>query len=295
MVQQSFGGEHTNHKLEIIEHYLKLYSTALKNQPFDRIYIDAFAGTGEVPQKSHTHNASLLFESYENEEQAVIKGSAQRAMDLKNPFKRYIFIETKRSNIKELQERFSKHARFARCEFKQKDANIALQEICENTDWKENRAVVFLDPFGNHVAWDTIETLAATKAIDLWYLFPSGNGVFRQVSKEGEIHKTHIASIDKLYGNTNWQNLFIKREFIEDLFGGNEKVSRNVTVSSATELMIYQMKQVFKGGVLDQWVSLGKNKGYPEFSLIFAWANPSESACRLARILGKQVLKVSED
>ncbi len=39
--------------------------------------------------------------------------------------------------------------------------------------------MVFLDPYGMQVEWSTIEALAATKAIDLWYLFPLGVGVAR--------------------------------------------------------------------------------------------------------------------
>ncbi len=33
-------------KLRILERYLDAYTTALKNQPFKLMYIDAFAGTG---------------------------------------------------------------------------------------------------------------------------------------------------------------------------------------------------------------------------------------------------------
>ena len=42
----SFGGPWTQEKLEILRRYLDAYTTALKNQPFDLWYIDAFAGSG---------------------------------------------------------------------------------------------------------------------------------------------------------------------------------------------------------------------------------------------------------
>jgi hypothetical protein len=32
-------------------------------------------------------------------------------------------------------------------------------------DWQRHRAIVFLDPFGMQVGWDTIALLAETKAI----------------------------------------------------------------------------------------------------------------------------------
>jgi len=297
MVQKTFGGDHTNKKLEIIERYLKAYTQALKNLEWcHTMYIDAFAGSGEVPQKRKSKVRIDLFteKDSDEEEQIVFKGSAQRAMNLPSPFSSYKFIDKKQSNIQELENRFRDHQHFNKCEFIQGDANQKLRDICEQTDWKKTRAVIFLDPFGNQAAWNTIVMLAETKAVDLWYLFPSGHGVFRQVSKIGGIDPSHVDSINKIYGNTNWQRLFTKKEISHDLLGINEKIVRNVTPDSATTLMINQMKDIFAGGVLDQWVPLGRNGSYTNYSLIFAWANPSKPACDLARRLGQAVIKASE-
>lgn len=41
-----FGGPWTDRKLAILSKYLNAYSTALSSQPFEKLYIDAFAGTG---------------------------------------------------------------------------------------------------------------------------------------------------------------------------------------------------------------------------------------------------------
>ena len=46
--KQKFGGPWTIEKLNILSAYLDFYVTALKNQPFKKIYIDAFAGTGKI-------------------------------------------------------------------------------------------------------------------------------------------------------------------------------------------------------------------------------------------------------
>ena len=42
----AFGGAWTERKLSVVRRYLENYAQALKNQSFERIYIDAFAGTG---------------------------------------------------------------------------------------------------------------------------------------------------------------------------------------------------------------------------------------------------------
>ena len=54
------------------------------------------------------------------------------------------------------------------------DANTAVQRICASTNWHNNRAVLFLDPYGMQVSWETLAAVAATKAIDLWMLYPPG-------------------------------------------------------------------------------------------------------------------------
>ena len=46
MATSSFGGPWTEQKLEILRRYLDAYTTALKGQGFQLIYIDAFAGAG---------------------------------------------------------------------------------------------------------------------------------------------------------------------------------------------------------------------------------------------------------
>ena len=44
--EHGFGGPWTEEKLDRVTQYLHAYTTALKKQPFQLMYIDAFAGTG---------------------------------------------------------------------------------------------------------------------------------------------------------------------------------------------------------------------------------------------------------
>lgn len=159
------------------------------------------------------------------------------------------------------------------------DANSALQAFCAERDWKKRRAVVFLDPFGNQVEWATIETIAATKAIDLWYLFPAGLGVHRQIGRDGTVHYTHAASLDRIFGTSAWKQAFIEEGDSEpDLFELQDRRSiKTATPASVTQFMIQRMNTVFRGGVLEEWLQLGP-KGHHSYSLLFAWANPSPGA-----------------
>lgn len=281
---QRFGGRHTDEKLKKLQHYLDRYTTALKNQNFRLVYFDAFAGTGGIEIGD---DAPLL--QHQDDYRLFIQGSAHRALEFGSAFDEYMFVEKSRKKVRELVEL---RAQFPvvkdRVKILQADANEALLEFCARTNWQKTRAVVFLDPYGNQVDWRTIEAIAKTQAIDLWYLFPAGLGVYRQIAKHG-VHETHEASLDKIFGTTKWRDVFIKVRPVDDLFGAHESVVKQATVKSITKFMAARMKTVFKGGVLDQWLPLG-SRGIHMYSLMFAWANPGEKA-KLAGKLAAAVLR----
>lgn len=281
-----FGSKHTQTKLEALEEYLRIYTTALKNQPFRLIYFDAFAGTGDI---QIADSDATLLESVD-EYSPFVEGSVLRALKFGNAFHRYIFVDQDRAKVQQLERLRAEHEDIAnRIEVQQGDANKELERFCMETDWKSNRAVVFLDPYGNHVSWETIETMANTNAIDLWYLFPAGLGVYRQISSSGIVHKSHEASLDRLFGTTEWRNAFIEKQAVPDLFGEREGQEKRATVESVTRFMADRMKTVFKGGVVDEWLPLG-SRGIHMYSLMFAWANPDPKA-QLAGKLARAVFR----
>jgi three-Cys-motif partner protein len=100
----SFGGKWTQEKLEKVGNYLQTYSTALKNQSFRRIYVDAFAGTGYVNFKEKQNNQMLFPEFEETEVKEFVKGSAQIALNVIPPFDEYIFIEKDENRFSELEK-----------------------------------------------------------------------------------------------------------------------------------------------------------------------------------------------
>jgi three-Cys-motif partner protein len=288
MPQKAFGGAHTTDKLDRLESYLKAYLDVFKNQSWvHTVYFDAFAGTGQIPTSGSDPLLPL-----DNVGKAFIVGSARRALGLDNSFNEYIFVEKARAKAKELERLKAEYPDQAdRIGIVNQEANSALRAFCAERDWKRCRAVVFLDPFGNQVEWTTIEAIAATKAIDLWYLFPAGLGVHRQIKKDGTVHYTHARSLDRILGTSEWNQAFVgEEEGLPDLFEERGRRSAKlVTPASATRFMIERMKSVFKGGVLDEWLQLGP-RGHHSYSLLFAWANPSRGAAKAGKI-AKAVMK----
>ena len=162
MRAQRFGNAHTEKKLQLVAHYLECYATALKNQRFERLYIDAFAGTGAWTKRNKSSEPQLPLLDVDD----IKEGSARRALRVEPPFDRYIFIEKSRrksSALRRLGQEFPALAHSI--EVVTKDANEALWELCRRTDWRKSRAVVFLDPFGFEVRWETVETFTHQTAL----------------------------------------------------------------------------------------------------------------------------------
>ena len=281
---QKFGSTHTEDKLEKLEAYLERFTLVLKNHPFKLVYFDAFAGTPEIDIGADA-SPSLLVEDV----QPFRDGSSKRALKFGDKFEKYIFVDSKRSNVRELESLKANFPAIAqRIDIRYSEANTEIQKFCAN--WpKGQRAVVFLDPFGNQVAWETVVAIAETKAIDLWYLFPAGLGVHRQISKSGS-HEGREQSLDRLFGTKDWREKFVESRDATDLFGAATARSKVATPKSITLYMIDRMKSVFRGGVLDEWLPLGSN-GRHSYSLIFACANPDPKAHELALRLARGVLR----
>jgi three-Cys-motif partner protein len=99
-------------------------------------------------------------------------------------FDEYVFIERSPEYVAELKLLRDKfHEKADKIIIVRQEANSFIRQWCGETDWRKTRAVVFLDPYGMQVEWKTIETIAYTKAIDLWILFPLGQAVNRLLIK----------------------------------------------------------------------------------------------------------------
>lgn len=216
MEPQPFGDRHTVQKLETVERYLQAYVTALKFAPFELLYIDACAGSGSSVPKSALELAHSTQSSLEGfsvpvaDTDSIIVGSAIRALGVKPAFHRYLLNDTKQSNVDALRNSIQReHAHIEnRVEITKLDANQMLCEICRSYNWRETRAVVFLDPFGLQIKYETLEMLGKTRAVDLWYLVPVF-AMYRQVSGDGEINLDGGPRVDAALGTRAWRDVAV--------------------------------------------------------------------------------------
>ncbi len=223
----------------------------------------------------------------------IIVGSAVRALGVEPPFHRYLFNDVKRSNVdalkKAVEDKFT-HLK-ERVEITQMDANRMLQEMCLSYNWRNTRAVVFIDPFGLQIDYKVLQMLGQTKAVDLWYLVPVF-AMYRQVSGKGQINPDGGPRVDAALGTAAWRDVaVVHEEGPIDLFNQPHlRSKRAVDVAWFEKIAKSRIGEAFGGRVLDETLPLGRN-GIQEFSLMFAWANPSKRADELARRLAQAVLK----
>jgi three-Cys-motif partner protein len=273
----SFGGPWNQRKLGVVREYLKLYATALKNQSFHRIYIDAFAGTGDRTDKRRETLPLLDLPEFD----AVAKGSARLALEVEPPFHRYILIEraTRRaSELTGLKTEFPSR----NVEIINADANDAIAELCETTSWPGTRGVVFLDPYGLQVTWDTLVAIARTEALDVWILFPSGMGLNRLLTKSGDIRPEWQETLDRSLGTKEWRSAFYRSEEDDDLFDGpRSKTVKDANPMKLEKFYLDRLRTIFPT-VMSKCVRLTNSKDQTMYLLCFASANPSPKVKALA-------------
>jgi three-Cys-motif partner protein len=152
----------------MLERYFSAFNTALKNKAFKRVYIDGFAGSGDFQHTVGSEKRTLFGE--EGEPVDVHAGSARRALRATPPFDEIILIEQNRKFAESLESLIAAEGHDnARVE--RGDVNEVLRDICRLANWRRRRGVIFLDPFGMHVDWSTLQLIAETQALDLWFLF----------------------------------------------------------------------------------------------------------------------------
>lgn len=283
----------TKDKLEKIEAYLGAYLTALKNQNFALEYIDAFAGTGYVTRKVEM-SAESLFDSEETIKlRDFIDGSARVALRTDPPFSKYRFIEKHRERSRELEKLKIEFPHLANSiEVICGDANTEVQRLC-STDWiaAGRRGVMFLDPYGTQVTWETIKAIANTQAIDLWILFPLGT-VNRLLNRDGRIREGRTRRLDLLFGEELWFDTVYQKLETSSLFGEETAIAyhkSNDPFGSVTGYFINRLRTIF-ASVAENPLIMKNSSNSPIFLLCFAAGNPkgAQIAVRIAtHILGK--------
>jgi three-Cys-motif partner protein len=288
-LHHQFGGSWSQKKLVALEKYLKAYITIFKSNPraarLITNYVDAFAGTGYRNREDVDRVPGFFDEPYEKESLDLQKGSALIALETEPKFDRYLFIDKKHEHVAELaklKERFIEIKDRIRIEVG--DANDVIQKWCQETDWNENRAVVFIDPYGMEVEWSSVEALAQTKGVDLWILFPLGVAVNRLLTKNKIPTGAWADRLSRFFGTDEWKDEFYREKESATIFGLERVISKKANFQAINNFFADRLRSIFPG-VCDKPLELRNSKNVPIFLLYFASSNPkgAPTAVRIAR------------
>lgn len=279
MGKHEFGGDWTTDKLERVRKYLCAYMTIFKGNPqarfFTTIYVDAFAGTGHrTDSAKRAGGTAALDDATDPEAESFKKGSARIALEVDPSFDRFVFIERDADRVRELEalrDHFPNKAEGIRVE--QGDANALLKQWCQETDWSRHRAVVFLDPYGMQVDWQTLEALAGTQAIDLWLLFPLGVAVNRLLTRAGPPPDEWGKALTRIFGTTDWVKLFYPKKQEVMLWGPEETQRREATLEAIGCFFLARLETIF-ARVAANPLPLLNSTNTPIYLLCFAAGNP---------------------
>lgn len=281
--RHEFGSQHTLQKLRMLEKYLPAYTTALKFQRFKLHYIDAFAGTGNCDIKVGPSD----------EDRVSILGSAQIAMKCLPPFHRMVFVEQNKRHVDALRAMTDRYVGRA-VDIFAGDANLELPRILRALDVRHDRAVVFLDPYGMNLYWDTLVEVARTKLADVWYLFPL-SGMYRQAARDAaDIDEDKAAALTRMLGTDAWRTEFYREKRQVSLFGEEPGFERTAGPMQMLDWVTEKLGTTFAGlegpKIFYQTMPNG-SIGAPLFGLYFLVSNDSPRAVGLAKKIARDIFK----
>lgn len=287
-----FGGVWTELKLRAISDYLAFYTRALQHRPspetpFQKWYIDAFAGTGERTEERTL--GGLLEGVPTRRERYQLEGSARRALRVEPPFQHYVFVEASPKRFRALERLKQEYpAKDIRCLCG--DANTELKALFKSPPWTVGnpqsglqRAVVFLDPYGMNVRWATLKLLAETKRADVWYLFPLHAALRQLAHQHGAVDESKRAALTEIFGTADWENEFYQAsEQAKDLFDLAEPSRHRVADPDRVEMYARRrLQSIFT--FVSEPIPLLARHGLRQFSLFLASGNPRPQAIDLIR------------
>ncbi|MBI1321215.1 MAG: three-Cys-motif partner protein TcmP [Candidatus Hydrogenedens sp.] len=291
MTEHRFGGDWTRDKLDRFGNYLAPFTTALKNTGFELIYMDAFAGSGEITLASDAAEQDIeLFQDEVSAGDDLTEGSVVRALRTDPPFARYYFIEKDRHRASALQRIVQSYPHLSTTILIE-DANVAIPRLCEEINWRTSRAVLFLDPYGMQMNWSTIEAVAKTGKIDTWLLLPYASAINRMLRRDGKLPESWEAKLNTFFGTDEWKNRCYRSspQFELDFVDESPEVQKMWNLEDILSFCIVRLDSVFEY-VYPEPKVLRTKDGHELFALCFACGN--KAGARVAKKIVDHIMRM---
>lgn len=249
---------------------------------FRTVYIDAFAGAGAAQlRQGEVASRESLFETVRDQDEGVrevIAGSPRRALELATPFDQYVFVEQapdRLALLEGLKREFDPVLGPDRIRVRRGDCNAYLTDLlARGVNWKVWRGVVFLDPFGMHVPWDTVRRLGETGAIEVFINFPLQMCIQRFLRTDALIPPRDVERLDSYFGDHGWYAQCYEAK--TDMFGAVRAVKRRD--ANARLLEWYRARLANHFGYVSKPGLITNRAGGPLYYLLHAGPNATGSS-----------------
>ncbi len=180
-------------KYRILNCFVDIFSTGMKNVMDKRVYIDLFAGAGRAKIR-------------ENEQ--VVGTSATIALSVKKPFDKYIFCEQDEKKLSALEKRIERDFKERKVVCLHGDSNELVDQIKKEIPTKGKvLSFCFVDPFGINIDFETIKKLSKSIKMDFLILLA--------ISMDANRNRDYYTSeksdkLDRFFGGREWRVEFQK-------------------------------------------------------------------------------------
>ena len=206
-------GPWAREKLQALGEYLGFYTTTLKKQGWvkSRTFVDAFAGAGQArvrraaPSGMDDLLAAVMAEPLDTDAEQYIRGSPRVALDIPNRFDRYVFVERDPGRAADLERLRVEYGETRLIDVRQGTAQQEIDALLKGDLGKPGHlGVVFLDPFGMQVPWETVRALAATGRVEIIINFALGMAIQRVLARSAEFGPGWHEALNRLFGTADW-------------------------------------------------------------------------------------------
>lgn len=281
----NWGGPWTEKKLEAFSKYVWSYLTIMSKYPFwQTIYFDGFAGSGSREKQKNVDLMQQL--KITEEEEQTYQGAAERVLGLQDlGFDFYYFIDKKQTSLQKLKFKLDEKFSDKTIVYRSGDANIQINELSKALQTDKFAALVFLDPFGMQINWESIARLKGTRS-DIWILIPTGVIVNRLLDKAGKLKFSE--KLQSFFGLPieDIKAHFYKENRVQTLFGEEEEITTKISkpIEKIASLYAERMKTIWDH-VTENPLVLKNRNGSPIFHFVFASNNKN------AKKIAKQIIQ----
>lgn len=272
-------------KLEALQRYLDYFTKVLKNQKWQTIFIDAFAGGGTSRVRSRRDASKVQGNFFEGllgvadpEQAQLIEGSPRRSLEIANPFDSYIFVDADPVRVRMLEQ--------LKSEYPQRRITVRSGSAAAEIDWvlsyrpsrTRHRGVAFLDPFGAHLEWRSVAALAKTGVFEVLINFPLDMCINRLMKVDGQIPAKWRAQLDAFFPDGWWEQAYISdpgilADMLPEVSGDDFLRKRADARDRLLAFYCEHLRSVF--GFVSEPKLITNTRGHPLYYLIWAGSHPA--------------------